>query len=103
ERLAPGGAQRLARGGVRHVPGMPGGAWHFGVEVRDACKPEAAQRRDLQRDPFRDVADGVAALIAVGSSVRQFADADAVHHDHDRAAERRATGARSNWTPLSAS
>ena len=41
---------------------------------------------------LRDVADRVAALIAVRRRVRQLADADAVHDDDDGAGERRLRG-----------
>jgi len=32
------------------------------IQVHEAIEAEAAQCRDLQRDPLGDVADGVAAL-----------------------------------------
>ena len=55
----------------------------------EAVESERSQRRDFQRNAPRDVADGVASLIAVRRSVGQLADADTVHDDDDDAFERR--------------
>ena len=49
------------------------------------ARPEAAQRRHAQTDLPRDVAERVAALVAVGGGIRQFADADAVENDQEDA------------------
>ena len=53
------------------------------ADRRDAPQAERAQRRQRERHPPRDVAEGVAALVAVRRRIRQFADADAVEHDDD--------------------
>ena len=55
-------------------------------------KPEGAKRRKAQRHLLRDVAEGVAALVAVGDGIGQLADADAVEHDDDGAGEGGVTG-----------
>jgi len=89
---------------VLRVPGV----FFFwrGAEARDAIEAEAPQGRHLERHTPRDVANRVAAPIAVRRRVGQLADADAVHDDHDRAPEGRghaAIDARSNSRRLSAS
>ncbi len=50
---------------------------------RDAPQTEGAQRRDRQPHARRNVAERVAALVAIRRRVGQFADADAVEHDDD--------------------
>jgi len=52
---------------------------------RDAIEPEAAQRRQPQRDPLRDVADSIAAAIAVRRRIGKLTHAHAVEDDHDGA------------------
>ena len=56
--------------------------------ARSREMPSALQVRDAERHLGRDVAEGVAAFVAVGRRVRQFADADAVEHDDECAPER---------------
>jgi hypothetical protein len=59
------------------------------AQRNETIETEAAERWDAQRDLLRDVADGVAALIAVRRRIRQLADTDAVHDNDDGALERR--------------
>ena len=52
------------------------------------AKPEPAQIRQMQAARCaRDVAERVAARVAVGGRIRHLADADAIEHDPDDAAE----------------
>ena len=53
----------------------------------DARQTERGERRNVQADVPRDVAERVAALVAVRARVGQLADADAVQHDDDGARE----------------
>ena len=55
---------------------------------RDPAEPERSQRGQLERYLARNVAHGVAALIAVRGRVGKLADADAVENDHDGSMER---------------
>jgi hypothetical protein len=48
------------------------------VDVGDVGKSEGSQRRKSEPDTTRDVADGVAAAVAVGVRVGKLADADAI-------------------------
>jgi len=51
-------------------------------------EPQRPECRDAQRHGTGDVAERVAALVAVGARIRQFADANAVEDDEDDAGER---------------
>ena len=57
------------------------------VERLDIGEAEADQIRNAQRTRARDVAERVAAHVAVVRGVGQFADADAIEHDPDDAVE----------------
>ena len=60
------------------------------AEVREAAEAKGPERGQFQRHARGDVPQRVAALVAVGRRVGQLADADAVEHDDDRAADGRA-------------
>ena len=53
------------------------------ADIDDAIESKAAEYRDAKPDLPRDVAERVAAFIAVHGSVRQSACADTVEHDDD--------------------
>ena len=61
------------------------GSARHAVDKRDAPQAETAERREAQANLPGDVAERVAALVAVGRRVGQLADADAVEHDEDDA------------------
>ena len=56
-------------------------------EIDDPREAERMKRRHLQVNVRGDVAERVAALIAVGGRVGQLADADAVEDEDDRSGE----------------
>ena len=61
----------------------------LGLNAVDKChssQSETAERREAKWNLPRDVAERVAALVAVGGRVGQLADANAVEHDEDDAA-----------------
>ncbi len=61
-----------------------------GIDVRerlDVAQSKTSHVRKVQRPLPRDVAQRVAAHVAIGGRVRHFADADAVEHDPDHAVE----------------
>jgi hypothetical protein len=51
------------------------------ADIDNARQPKLAQRRHTQGHAARDVAERIAAAIAVRCRIRQFADADAVEND----------------------
>jgi hypothetical protein len=55
------------------------------MDVGHVRKSEGAQRRQFQPDGSRDVAERVAAAVAIRVRVRQLADADAVEHREEHA------------------
>ena len=90
--LPVAGDRVLAGRGLRHPPEGPDAA--LGIERSptvedDAVETEATQVGNAERNRRGDVAEGVAALIAVRGRVRQLADADAVEHDQDDAVRAR--------------
>ena len=78
----PGERQRAA---AERSGRLGGGRQSF--ERLDVAESQAAQIRQAQRAAARDVAERVAAGIAVCRGVRHLADAHAVEHDPDHAAE----------------
>jgi hypothetical protein len=88
--LPMAGNRVLAGRGLRHAAGggfepRANGGRLCRTEPRDTIEAERAQRRQGERHRVGDVAERVAAVIAVGCGVGQLADADAVEHDHDGA------------------
>ena len=55
------------------------------VDKRQSSQSETAESREAKWNLPRDVAERVAALVAVGGRVGQLADADAIEHDEDDA------------------
>jgi len=53
------------------------------TKIDDASQTERAEIRNSKSDLARDVAEGVAALIAVDCGVRQLTAADAVEDDQN--------------------
>ena len=75
----------LARRSERALPIRSYG-FGGGCEPRerfDVGESPTAQVRQFQRTPARDVAERVAAHIAVGRGIRHFADADAIEDNPD--------------------
>ena len=70
-------------------PNAPSGATAGAspVERLDIRQTQPAQIRQMQRTLARDIAQRVAALVAIGRRIRHLADADAIEHDPDDAAE----------------
>ena len=66
------------------------GAFHLCLtEGDDAIEPERTERRDAQRHMTGDVAECIAAFVAIAAGVRQFTRTDAVHDDDNGSRERR--------------
>ena len=63
------------------------------IEIHQSIETQRAQVRNPQLDLLRDVPKRVAALVAVGGGIRQFAAADAVEHDQEDARE----GSQACW------
>ena len=63
------------------------GWWQEMSERSNIGEPQFYQRRYVQGSRLGNVAEGIAADVAVGSSVREFADADAVEDNPDYASE----------------
>ena len=53
----------------------------------DIAQPELLEGRQVEVDLPADVAQRVAALVAVSARIRQLADADAVEYDEDDAVD----------------
>ena len=68
-------------------PNAPSGSGSASMPVdgRDARQAKPPQVRHAQRNAPRDVAERVAAVVAIVARVRQLAAADAVEHDQDDA------------------
>jgi hypothetical protein len=58
-------------------------------ERLDIGEAEANEIRNFERARASDVAQGVATDVAIGGSVRQFADAHAIEHNPDYAVKMR--------------
>jgi hypothetical protein len=59
------------------------------VDRNDVAEAEDLERRQVQRTMAADVAERVAALVAVRRGIGQLTDADAVEHDQEDAREDR--------------
>ena len=79
----------FARRRFRHpaIRGLGRGGVLFCREIDDTSESKCAELRHPKRAVFRDVAERVAALIAVRGRVGQFATADAVEDDQNDAGE----------------
>ena len=70
-------------------PNAPTGSGVGSADVDQTRQPERTQRRHAQAGGAGDVAEGVAALVAVRRRIRQLADADRVHDDENDTGEGR--------------
>ena len=76
-------------GHVRDLPSKNGSVLPYkDFEMHWDVEPKAAKRRHTQPDRPRDVAERVAALVAVFVRIRQRAGAYAVEHDDDDSGKR---------------
>ena len=68
---------------MRPIAACGGSSADGRTDVDNAIQPEAAERRHVERDLTRDVAERVAAFVAVHTRIPKGADAHAVEHDDD--------------------